>query len=193
MISAGKKLVLASGSPRRKILLGQIGLTFEVRESGVDESIDVGDNPATHVTVLSQQKASAVADGYDDAIIIGADTVVVLDGKIIGKPSDEREAEVMLNALSGRWHEVYTGFTLVDRPSDRQISRVEMTKVKFRKLADSEIAEYVRSGSPMDKAGAYGIQDDYGAVFVERIEGCFYTVVGFPLTKFYVTLKEFLS
>jgi len=157
----------------------------------VREDIDVPQDPEQHTTILSQRKARAVASSVGDGIIIGADTIVVLDGRILNKPKDALDAARMLQALSDRWHEVYTGFTLVDRPSDFSVSAVERTRVKFRRLAIDEIDAYIQSGSPMDKAGAYGIQDDYGAVFVERIEGCFYNVVGFPLTRFYLTMNEF--
>jgi septum formation protein len=186
-----KKLILASASPRRKALLEQIGLTFEVRESGViEDGIDATD-PEAYVTTLSKRKASVVARQETDAIVIGADTIVVIDHETLNKPADEQQAVQMLTVLSGRTHEVYTGFTLIDRPSDALVSAVEKTRVSFRKLQKEEIYSYVASGSAMDKAGAYGIQDDYGAVFVERIEGCYYNVVGFPLARFFVTLTEF--
>ena len=186
-----KKLILASRSPRRQRLLRQLGLDFEVRESDIPEEFDPAKTPEENVILLSRQKASAIAPLYDNAILIGADTVVVLDGQMLGKPNDQPDAVRMLRMLSGRTHRVFTGFTLLDRPSGDQVSASEMTSVTFRPLAMDEITDYVRSGSPMDKAGAYGIQDDYGAVFVERIEGCFYNVVGFPLARFFVTLREF--
>lgn len=186
-----KKLILASRSPRRQHLLRQIGLDFEVRESGIEEDFDTSKAPRENVLLLSREKASAVASSFRNAIILGADTIVVLDGEILGKPFDEADAIRMLKKLSGRIHKVFTGFTLIDRPSDRSISASEMTRVTFRRLSQMEIADYVRSGSPMDKAGAYGIQDDYGAVFVEKIEGCFYNVVGFPLARFFLTMRDF--
>ena len=188
---AGKKILLASGSPRRKILLKQLGIEFDVRESGVDEQNDVPKDPREHVSVLSARKAIAVGRTAQDCIVVGADTIVVLDGIILGKPKDSRNAVEMLTMLSGRTHEVYTGITLLDRPSDEQRTAVEVTEVTFRRLASDEIEKYVASGSPLDKAGAYGIQDDYGAVFVERINGCFYNVVGFPLSRFYIELLQF--
>lgn len=188
-----KKVVLASQSPRRQALLRQLGLQFDVRPSEVDEDALTGVSPAEHVTTLSYEKAAAVAPSYGDAVVIGADTIVVLDSEILGKPSSEAVAEAMLSRLSGREHDVYTGFTIFDRPTDRSVSEYEVTRVRFRRLGREEILAYVRSGSPMDKAGGYGIQDDYGAVFVERIEGCFYNVVGFPLTKFYVSMQAFTN
>ncbi len=186
-----RKLILASGSPRRRRLLKQLGLEFEVRESGVDEERDVPNDPDLHVRVLSERKAVAVAAEEEEGIIIGADTIVVLDGAILGKPKDQRHAVAMLARLSGRTHDVYSGFTLLDRATNKKKTAVEVTKVSFRHLTLQEIEEYVVSGSPLDKAGAYGIQDDYGAVFVERIDGCFYNVVGFPLSRFYTELQQF--
>ncbi len=186
-----KKLILASRSPRRRRLLKQIGLEFEVRESGVDEFVPEGASPEEYVTLLSKRKAEAVGASERDAIVIGADTIVVLDGKFLNKPRDETDAETMLSALSGRTHCVYTGFTLLDRPSSISSSGVEMTEVTFRNLEAEEIRSYVASGSPMDKAGAYGIQDDFGAVFVRSINGCYYNVVGFPLARFYSSLRAF--
>ena len=190
-ILVNKKLILASRSPRRQSLLRQIGLEFEVKESGVHEDGLDGSHPKEVVTLLSYRKAAAVASRDQQATVIGADTIVVLDGSILNKPRDEEDAIDMLSRLSGRVHKVYTGFTLIDCPSLRSVSDVEVTDVTFRRLEREEIEAYVRSGSPMDKAGAYGIQDDYGAVFVERIEGCFYNVVGFPLAKFFKTLRQF--
>ena len=175
------------------MLLRQIGLRFEVKENSVKEFIDRLVMPEEIVVRLSLEKARDVAADVDDGIIIGADTVVVLDHHVFGKPKDSKEAESMLMMLSGRCHKVFTGFTILDKPSGRHFSDVEVTSVKFRVLEDDEVREYVRSGAPLDKAGAYGIQDDFGAVFVERIEGCFYNVVGFPLTRFYVSLRHFLA
>lgn len=186
-----KRLVLASQSPRRKILFQQLGVAFDVKESYVDEIFDLSQSPEQNVKQLSYQKASAVAKVVDNAIVVGADTVVVLNGKILGKPVDSNDAVAMLRLLSGKTHEVYTGFCLIDRPTNQQYSDVEVTKVTFRALGADEIQKYVAGGSPLDKAGAYGIQDDYGAVFVEKIEGCFYNVVGFPLTKFYLAMEQF--
>ncbi len=182
--------------PDRKLVLGQnllrqIGWKFEVRESGIAEVFPPGGDPRTTVASLAEQKASAVAPGFADAIILGADTVVVIDGTMLGKPGSRDEASRMLGLLSGRTHEVLTGFTLLDRPTNEHTTRVELTRVTFRTLSTEEIREYVSAGSPMDKAGAYGIQDDLGAVFVERVEGCFYNVVGLPLARLYVTMRDF--
>jgi septum formation protein len=190
-MKAAKQIILASQSPRRQILLRQIGLTFEVCESGVDENLNGDLGPWEHVTILSQRKAAEVSQKYSDAFIIGADTIVVLDGAILGKPAGPADAARMLSTLSGRTHTVYTGFTIIDRPSDQQVTDVAVTDVTFRAITPAEIDAYIQTGSPMDKAGAYGIQDDYGAVFVEKINGCFYNVVGFPVTKFYLALEQF--
>lgn len=186
-----KKIVLASQSPRRQALLRQLGLAFEVRPSEIDEEMIAGMAPDELVRSLSRQKAAHVAASFADAIVIGADTVVVLGTEILGKPKDRADAVAMLTMLSAKEHVVFTGFTIHDRPSDRVLSAVETTKVRFRTLGPDEIRAYVDSGSPMDKAGGYGIQDDYGAVFVDRIEGCFYNVVGFPLARFYLTMQAF--
>src|SRR2546425_7425238 len=148
-----RKLVLASSSPRRQNLLRQIGWKFEVRESGIDEVFPPGGDPRTTVASLAEQKASAVARGYADAIILGADTVVVIDGTMLGKPGSAEEASRMLGLLSGRTHEVLTGFTLLDRPTNKHTTRVELTRVTFRTLSPEEIREYVSAGSPLERAG----------------------------------------
>jgi septum formation protein len=193
MMRTVKPIILASRSPRRIHLLHQIGLSFTVQESGVDEHISDGIAPEEVVRRLSLEKASRVAERLHDGIVIGADTIVVLDGKILGKPSSKGEAISMLSQLGGKTHTVFTGFALIDVESQKSYVDYEKTEVTFRRLSNEEIESYVESGSPMDKAGAYGIQDDFGAVFVERINGCFYTVVGFPLSKFYTSWNMFLE
>jgi septum formation protein len=193
MMRTVKPIILASRSPRRIHLLHQIGLSFTVQESGVDEHISDGVAPEEVVGRLSLEKANRVAERLHDGIVIGADTIVVLDGKILGKPSSKGEAISMLSKLGGKTHTVFTGFAMIDVVSKKSYVDYEKTEVTFRRLSIEEIECYVESGSPMDKAGAYGIQDDYGAVFVERINGCFYTVVGFPLSKFYTSWNMFLG
>ncbi|MEE9225112.1 MAG: Maf family protein [Bacteroidota bacterium] len=188
-----KKLILASRSPRRIALLRQLGIPFESRASNVEEIIDPSSTPEENARRLAFQKAEDVAQNVKKGFVVGVDTIVVLNGAIFGKPATADEARLMLKMLSGNEHRVCTAFAIIDRPSDKQVVEHEVTRVIFRKIDESEIDEYVATGSPMDKAGAYGIQDDYGAVFVERVEGCFYNVVGFPLTKFIVTLKRFQS
>jgi septum formation protein len=184
------RLILASSSPRRAALLRQLGLEFEVVPSSVQEDVNGSRSPIRLVTNLARKKANEVATRVSGGIIVGADTVVVLDGKRLGKPHDAAEAKEMLRSLSGREHCVYTGFELLHMPSRESMSDYETTRVKFRNLSTEEIDAYVKSGSCFDKAGAYGIQDDFGAVFVERIDGCYYNVVGFPLTKFYLAWQK---
>ena len=191
MLSLPKPLVLASASPRRSQLLRQVGFEFSVIPSDIPEPVEDDRSPERHVLDLALAKALKVAEGVESAIVVGADTIVVLDGEILGKPADEREAFSMLRKLSGRTHEVFTGFALVDRPSGKTTSGYEVTRVTFRPLLDEEIRRYIELDRPFDKAGSYGIQDR-SALFVERIEGCYYNVVGFPLARFYVYLKEFL-
>ena len=186
-------LILASQSPRRRILLRQIGLKFTVRPSDVPEDVLHHEAPEHNAKRIALSKAVEIAKRVRHGIVIGADTIVVLGGKILGKPRTRDEAKRMLKRLSGRMHTVYTAFALIDARTQRRTVQIEKTKVWFRELSRREIEEYVASGSPMDKAGAYGIQDDYGAVFVKRVEGCFYNVVGFPLTKFYMTLQDFVG
>jgi septum formation protein len=188
-----RHLVLASQSPRRIGLLRQIGLEPEIRPSSVDERFDPALDPEANARALAVAKAMDVSAGVEHGIIIGADTVVVVDGELLGKPGSVAEAESMLRKLSGRSHVVITAFALLDQPGGRMRVEAEHTMVTFRALSDDEISEYVRGGSPMDKAGAYGIQDDYGAVFVTRVEGCFYNVVGLPVARLFVTLQEFLK
>jgi len=184
-------IILASASPRRKQLLRQIGFEFECIPSGIDESLDVETPPDAHVAILAERKARDVGFRVSAGIVIGADTIVVHEGEIINKPVSEEDAVRMLCRLSGERHEVYTGYSLLESPGMRTVTKVERTEVWFRKLGMDEVLDYVRSGSPMDKAGAYGIQDDFGAVFIERINGDFYNVMGLPLCSFYCTFKEF--
>lgn len=189
------RLILASKSPRRKKLLEQLGLTFDVEPSGMNETYQPGSSPETIVQQLSSQKARAVCDGKENAIVIAADTIVVLNDKILGQPTGYEDAFGMLRKLSGRKHHVYTGVTLVRTNADGKesdcIQFVERTKVTFSSLSDHEIDAYIKSGSPFDKAGSYGIQDDHGCLFVSGIEGDYYNVVGFPLHKFYQHMKHF--
>lgn len=187
-----KPIILASASPRRAEILKKIGLDFTVRPSDVDENNAATLPPAEYAVDLAKRKARAVAVKVSTGLVIGADTIVVLGNEILGKPSSEAEAGEMLRRLSGKTHRVFTGFALCDRPSNRETAGLEITEVTFRALEKAEIAAYVSSGEAMDKAGAYGIQDA-SAVFAERINGCFYNVVGFPLTRFYVTLRSFYS
>lgn len=183
-------LILASHSPRRAQLLSLIGMKFSVISSSVDESLHDEQDPEKHVLKLSLLKAEDVASGIPAGLVVGADTIVVLDGEILGKPGSSEDAFEMLKQLSGCTHYVYTGFSLVEMPGGRKASDFEVTAVHFRDLFDWEIIRYIETENPLDKAGAYGIQDQ-SALFADRIEGCFYNVVGFPITKFFTTLVNF--
>jgi septum formation protein len=191
MITTSVPIILASQSPRRAHLLRQIGLTFSVQPSSVPEEIDSAETPAANVQRLALLKANEVAVRYTAGIVIGSDTIVVIDGDVLGKPDSRQHAVEMLTRLSGRTHTVYTGFALVDAATKKSYIGCEQTEVTFRTLTQQEIGGYVDTGSPMDKAGSYGIQDDFGAVFVDRIAGDYYTVVGFPLSKFYTAFTAF--
>ena len=185
------KIILASGSPRRKELLSQIGIEYDVVVSNIEEYTDETE-PDKIVESLSRQKALATAEGCDDTrIILGADTVVSVDGIILGKPSSKEDAYRMLKLISGRNHEVYTGVTLVKKSGeDRKIITFsEKTLVYVKKMTDEEIWNYIESGEPMDKAGAYGIQGRFAA-FVEGIEGDYNNIVGLPVSRVYDMLKK---
>ncbi len=187
-------LVLASQSPRRSALLRHVGFQFTTVVPDIDEdSVDTSLPPHEYVQRLALMKAERGAQLVkSDSIVIGSDTTVVLDGAVFNKPADAVDAARMLRLLSGRTHTVYTGLALVAKHAD-YTSRVSSrsTHVTFRELSDTEIQAYVESGSPLDKAGAYGIQDDFGAVFVERVEGCYNTIVGLPLELLYSMLRVF--
>jgi septum formation protein len=165
-----------------------------ISPSSISEDSDLTD-PVALVEELALEKAKDVAKHHSRSLIIGSDTVVVHRGKILGKPTDEEDAIQMLTDLSGTTHSVYTGVAFVKTDRNRQtsdtLSFYEQTKVTFSTLDESDILAYVKKGSPMDKAGGYGIQDDHGALFVEKIEGDYYNVVGFPLNRFYRELKKF--
>ncbi|MBS3898004.1 MAG: septum formation inhibitor Maf [Dethiobacter sp.] len=175
-----RKLVLASASPRRAELLRQLGLTFVVSASGIREENEEQD-PAQLVKLLAISKARAVAAKFPDGVIIAADTVVCLDGELLGKPRDASDAARMLASLSGRRHEVLTGVAVLRQPDGLLCSHVEKTAVTMREISRAEIAWYVAGGEPYDKAGGYGIQGR-AAVFVDKLEGCYFNVVGLPLS-----------
>jgi len=185
-----RSIVLASTSPRRKELLENIGLKFTVDPVEIDEVMTVGLKPAGLAKALSLRKARAAAVRNADSIIIAADTFGVLDGMILGKPLDERHARKMLKELSGRCHSVITGFTVIDSATGSAVSRAVETRVYFRKFGRVEIARYVKTGEPLDKAGAYAIQG-LGALLVERIEGDYYNVMGMPLCALASVLRRF--
>lgn len=185
------RIVLASQSPRRVEVLKKIVPSFEVKVSNVDEDTNGITNPRRLVEELSRQKAEHIAQKIPNGIIIGADSIVVLGDRILGKPKDQNDSFKTLGLLSGKTHEVYTGFTIIKEPEHVIISDYEVTAVKFRNLENWEIQKYVDSCQCLDKAGSYGIQDD-GAVFVESINGCFYNVMGLPITRLFLALKKIL-
>ncbi len=181
-------LILASASPRRRELLSLAGFDFDVITADVDEVLDASLAPSQLVMSLAFQKASAVAADHGESTVIGADTVVVLDGKVLGKPHSSDEAAAMLGSLSGRTHEVYTGVCLIK--GDKVHSFFECTKVMFYPLEKELIESYVASGDCNDKAGSYGIQGK-GCVLVKGIEGDYFNVVGFPVARFCREIKAF--
>ena len=187
-----RRLVLASASPRRLELLRSLGLEVGVRPSGYEEPDLPGTTPLELAISHARSKASLLRQAQDDALaselVVAADTVVDLDGVALGKPADGPDAARMLRALSDRDHLVHTAFALAVPHRSGLVEADSTTRVRFRKLSDDDIAEYVASGEPMDKAGAYGIQGR-AAALVESISGDFYTVMGFPLGRFILTLK----
>lgn len=207
----GAGLILASASPRRAEILRALRWRFAVRTADIDETPRTGESPSEYVERLARSKALAVeelirveakTDGVRDAagddvmrtarFVLGADTTVVLDGDVLGKPRDADEARSMLARLRDRWHEVLTGVALVERDGgENQRLRVEheVTRVRFAPMTDDEIGSYVQTGEPMDKAGAYGVQGR-AAIFVERIEGDYWNVVGLPARRVYTMLRS---
>ncbi|MDQ3634541.1 MAG: Maf family protein [Acidobacteriota bacterium] len=197
------KLILASGSPRRAEILGFVGWEFEKHVADIDESQKTGEKPAEYVQRLAYEKAAAVALKYENTLVLGADTIVVIDDKIIGKPVDLEDAHEMLKMLSGRWHEVLTGVAIVKNSKFKiqnskeeksntlqSIVSFQTTRVKFSKLNSEEIKFLVRKGEPLDKAGAYAVQAQ-AALFIEKIEGDYWNVVGLPVNLVYRLTKEF--
>ena len=185
-----RDIILASKSPRRRELLRQIGIPCTVVPAHLDEHIRQGETPESYASRLALEKAREVGRLAGNGLIIAADTIVVLNDTILGKPSGPEEAEEMLARLSGTMHRVITGLAVVDAPTGRWAVRTAMTRVWFRDLSLEDIRAYVSSGEPLDKAGAYGIQER-GALFVETIEGCYFNVVGLPLALLAEVLKEF--
>ena len=192
MIKSRIPIYLASNSPRRKKLLEQLNLKFKTFSVDCDEIIEKGESPVEAVKRLSLKKLLLAKEKVKNGIIITADTIVVINGKIIGKPVNKKDAERILNRLSDKTHIVYTGFSIFNSKKDKTITDYEKTLVTFRGLENREIKKYIATGSPMDKAGAYGIQDDFGAVFIKKINGCYNNVVGLPLTKVYRNLLRII-
>ena len=185
-----KTIILASASPRRKVLLEKIGLIFEVEPSNYEEDMLMRLEPHGFAQKLSLEKARVVAGKHKNSIVIAADTFIVFGGQILGKPHTEKDAREMLEAISGKYHSVITGFSIIDTGKNKTLSKSIETKVYIRKLTLAEIDSYVKSKEPLDKAGAYAIQG-LGSVFVEKIDGDYYNVVGLPLSALTEALKEF--
>jgi len=185
-----KRIILASASPRRKELLEKIGLKFEVEPSDSAEDMCSGLSPDELARAISLGKARAVASRHRNTIVIAADTFIVFRGKIMGKPGTEAEARRMLMRLRGKPHSVITGFTILDVDSDKVLTKEVETVVHIKNLTQEEIDAYVKSGEPLDKAGAYAIQG-LGSVIVERIEGDYFNVIGLPLSALAEGLEEF--
>ncbi len=184
-------LILASASPRRTELLRRIGVPHRVVVSPYEEEIPTHTTNAGALTEkLAMAKGWPVAEAYPDALVLSADTLVVLETRVLPKPRTPQEAMETLRTLSNRGHDVYTGISLIHQKTGRTVTAHERTRVCFDALSEEEIRAYVQTGSPMDKAGAYGIQDDLGAFFITRIEGDYYNVVGLPLHRFYRMLRD---
>ena len=186
------RIVLASGSPRRREIMEKYNIDLIVEKSNVDENINRGETPEQVSMTLSLIKALDVSNRFPKDIVIGADTIVVVDGKILGKPKGKEDAYDMLNILSGRIHEVITGVALIKADMNIKIIDYEKTRVKFRKLTDDMIYRYIGTNEPFDKAGAYAIQG-VGQILVENIDGCFFNVVGLPLTKIDKLLSKYFN
>ncbi len=186
-----RKFILASSSPRRAEILTRERVKFEINVPvGYNEETSFSD-PVAHVLEASRRKAQSVAEQVEDGIILGADTVVVLGGEILGKPKDQDDAMFLLKKLSGRLHQVYTGVTLINKPKEKVVSDYDLTKVKFNQLDESNIRDYIATGEPMDKAGAYGIQG-MGNLLVDHIEGSLDNVIGLPTEKLRNMLDQIL-
>lgn len=187
-----RELVLASQSPRRKELMALLPWDFVIKTKEVEEIIDKSLTPYENVMALALQKAEAVAEECQGKIVIGADTVVCLEGRIMGKPKDKEDAAQMLKSLSGKMHQVFTGVALVNKEEKICDTFYVETSVKMQELSESEIEEYLLTKEPFDKAGAYGIQG-YGARYIESIAGDYYNVMGLPVHTLYGKLKEILD
>jgi septum formation protein len=192
MIKFSYPFYLASKSPRRKKLLKQININFKSFSVDLHEEILDGEHPIQTVKRLSSHKMEIAEKKVKKGIILTADTIVVLEGKIIGKPKNKKDAERILKLLSGKTHFVYTGYAITNLLNNKRILNYEKTAVTFHDLSTKMIRDYIETGSPMDKAGAYGIQDDFGAVFVKKISGCYYNVVGLPVSKVYSSILSIL-
>jgi len=186
-----KSIILASASPRRKQLLTQIGFDFSVVPSTIKEDLSLPLPPEAFTEHWAREKAKNVAEKNSDSLIIGADTVVVLNGKILGKPKNEKDSELMLRSLSGTTHEVITGVSLLVLESEIDITFNERTFVSFNTLSNKDILNYINKYNPYDKAGSYGIQDGF-SVHIHKVQGCYFNVMGLPLASFYTHYRALL-
>lgn len=186
-------LILASESPRRRALLKRVNVSFHVQASPAEETLPEPAPPKNTVRTLALRKARPVASNFSSRLVLAADTLVAHEETILGKPETPEHARQMLLRLSNTTHTVYTGLALCYEDGDREVSTVTSTSVTFSPLSDEEIDAYVATGTPMDKAGSYGIQDETGPFFVERIEGDYYNVVGLPLRTLYELLRQEFS
>jgi septum formation protein len=185
-----RKIILASTSPRRKELLEKAGLVFEIVASDYEEDMTLPLSPSDLVKFLSRGKAESVALKYSDAIVIGGDTIVFLDDNVLGKPHTKKRAKEMLTMLSGKEHSVFSGFTIIDTLNNKIFSDAVEAKVKFKDLSDVEIEEYIETGEPLSRAGAYALQT-VKDTFVEYINGDYDSIIGFPITEIMKALKSF--
>lgn len=183
-------LLLASGSPRRAEILRAVGWPFEAAPPEVDETRRAGERPEDYVRRLAREKAGAGAAARLFGLVLGADTVVVVGGELLGKPRDEEDARRMLRTLGGRWHEVLTGVALVRAETGRAVVGLERTRVRFAEMSDEEIDWHVATGEPLDKAGAYAVQGR-AALFIEAVDGDYWNVVGLPVRLVYQLVREF--
>lgn len=182
------KIILASQSPRRRELLKLIDIPFFLRDIEISEEIYKEEKPQDYVLRMAETKAEEGAKSEENSLVIGADTIVCVDNEILGKPRDQEDAVRILKKIKGRKHLVYTGVSLNKRKGEKVHSFVEETEVQFADMTDKEILDYIATGEPLDKAGAYGIQDK-GALFVKGIKGCFYNVMGLPIRRVYEELN----
>ena len=187
-----KSNILASASPRRKDLLNQIGIDFSIIPSNINEDFRLNLPPEAFTEHWAREKALNISKDHPSSLIIGADTVVVLDGQILGKPKDENDSKEMLLKLSGKTHEVITGISLIHIDSKIDITFNGRTYVSINTLTISDILQYIRIYKPFDKAGSYGIQDGF-SVHIDKINGCYYNVMGLPLSKFYSYYSNVLA
>ena len=181
-------IILASASPRRKAILSQVNLDFTIEPSKINEDFSIKLLPKAFCEHWAREKANDIAKSHSDKLIIGADTIVLINDKILGKPKDYKESFAMLKSLSGKTHQVLTGVSLINSDLGIDFTFNESTDVSFCLLTDEEINKYIEKFKPYDKAGSYGIQDGF-SVYVEKINGCFYNVMGFPISKFHKFYK----